>query len=72
MDSAIRPVPHNEELPIPIFEGFPQLESALSSEDDLSSTDSETTIASNDFPPSLLPPQLFSLNQGVEPNRKPE
>ena len=49
LDSAIRPVPHSEELPIPVFEGLPQLESALSSEDDLSSTDSEYTIADNDF-----------------------
>ena len=63
MDSAIRPVPRSKELPIPVFEGLPQLESALSSEDDLSSTDSETTIADNDFPPSLLPPQLFSQNE---------
>ena len=63
LDSAIRPVPHSEELSIPVFEGLPQLESALSSEDNLSSTDSETTIAENDFPPSLLPPQLFSQNE---------
>ena len=63
MDSAIRPVPHSEELPIPVFEGLPQLESALSSEDDLSSTDSETTIADYDFPLSVLPPQLFSQNE---------
>ena len=63
MDSAIRPVPHSEELLIPVFEGLPQLESALSREDDLSSTDSETAIADNDFPPSLLPPQLFSQNE---------
>ena len=40
---------------------MPQLESALSSEDDLSSTDSETTIPDNDFPP-LLPPQIFLRN----------
>ena len=63
LDSAIRPVPHSEELPIPVFKGLPQLESALSSEDDLSSTDSETTIADNNFRPSLLPPQLFSQNE---------
>ena len=63
LDSAIRPVPPSEELPIPAFEGLPQLESALSSEDNLSSTDSETTIADNDFPPFLLPPQLFSQNE---------
>ena len=60
LDSAIRPVPHSEELPIPVFEGLPQLESALSSKDDLSSTDSETIIADNDFPPSLLPEVEFS------------
>ena len=63
MDSTIRPVPHSEELPIPVFEGLPQLESALSSEDDLSSTDIETTIADNNFSPSLSPPQLFSQNE---------
>ena len=61
--SFARLAPHSEELPIPVFEGLPQLESALSSEDGLSSTDSETTIADNDFPPSLLPPQLFSQNE---------
>ena len=53
LDSAIRPVPHSEELPVPVFEG------TISSKDDLSSTDTETTIAGSDFPPSLLPPQLF-------------
>ena len=63
LDSAIRPVPHSEELPIPVFEGLPQLESVLSSEDDLFSTNSETTIADNAFPPSLLLPQLFSQNE---------
>ena len=72
LDSAIRPVPHSEELPIPVFESLPQLESALSSEDDLSSTDSETTIADNDFPPSLLPPQLFSQNELNDLARDPQ
>ena len=62
-DLAIRSATHSEELPIPVFEGLLQLESALSSEDDLSSTDSETTIADNIFSPSLLPPQLFSQNE---------
>ena len=60
LDSAIRPVPHSEELPVPVFEGLPQLEPTLSSEDDLSSTDAETTFADKDFTPSLLTPQLFS------------
>ena len=72
MDSAIRPVPHSEELPIPVFEGLSHLESALSSEDDLSSTDSETTIADNDFPPSLVPSQLFSQNELNDLARYPQ
>ena len=63
MDSAIRPVPHSKELPVPVFKGLPQLESTISSEDDPSLTDTETTIANNDFPPSLLPPQLFSQEE---------
>ena len=58
LDSAIRPVPHSEELPVPALEGLPQFESTISNEDDLSSTDTETTFVDNDFPPSLLPPQL--------------
>ena len=72
LDLAIRPISNSEEHPIPVFEGLPQLESALSSEDDLSSTDSETTIADNDFPPSLLPPQLFSQNELNDSTRDPQ
>ena len=63
LDSAIRPVPHSEELPFPVFEGLPQLEFTIFSADDLSSTDTETTIADYDFPPSLSPPQLFSQKE---------
>ena len=59
LDSAIRPVSHSEELPVPVFKGLSKLESTISSEDDLSSTDIETTIADNDFPPSLLSHNYF-------------
>jgi len=48
-----------------VFEGLPQLESSLSSEDEDVSIDSDNTLADNDFPPSLLSLQRFS--QG-EPN----
>jgi len=49
LDSAIRPVPHSEELPVPVFEGLPQLESSLSSEEDVS-IDSDDNLADNDVP----------------------
>jgi len=63
LDSAIRPVPYSEELPVPVFEGLPQLESPLSSEEEDVSIDSDNTLADNDFPPSLLSPQLFSQGE---------
>jgi len=63
INSAIRPVPHSEELPVPVFEGLPQLESSLSSEEEDISIDSNNTLADNDFPPSLLSPQLFSQGE---------
>jgi len=63
LNSAIRPVPHSEELPVPDFEGLPQLESSLSSEEVDVSIDSDNTLADNDFPPSLLSPQLFSQGE---------
>jgi len=47
------PVPHSEELPVPVFEGLPQLESSLSSEEEDVSIDSDNTLADNDFLPSL-------------------
>jgi len=59
LDSAIRRVPHNEELSAPVFEGLPQLESSLSSEEEDVSIDSDNTLTDNDFPPSLLSLQLF-------------
>ena len=38
LDSAIRPVPYNKELPVPIFESLPQLESFFSSKEEDVST----------------------------------
>ena len=59
LDSAIRPVLHSEELPISVFEGLPQLESSLSSEEEDVLIDSDNTLADSDFLPSLLSPKLF-------------
>jgi len=63
LNSAIRPVPHSEELPVPVFKGLSQLESFLSSEEEDISIDSNNTLADNNFPPSLLSPQLFSQGE---------
>jgi len=63
LNSAIRPVPHIEELPAPVFESLPQLESSLSSEEEDVSIDSNNSLTDNDFPPSLLSPQLFSQGE---------
>jgi len=63
IDSAMRPIPHSEELPVPVYEGLPQLESSLSSEEEDVSIDSNNTLADNDFPPSLLSPQIFSQGE---------
>ena len=48
--SAIRPVPHSEELPVPVFESLPQLESSFSSEEEDVSTDNDNILADNNFP----------------------
>ena len=63
LDSAIRPVPHSEELPVLVFKGLPQLQSSLSSQEENISSDSDETLADNDFPPSLLSPQLLSQGE---------
>jgi len=55
LDSAIRPVPHSEELPVAVFEGLPQLESSLSSEEEDVSIDSNNTLADNGLPPLFYP-----------------
>jgi len=58
-DSEIRPVPHSEELPAPVFEGLLQVDSLLRDEE-LVSTDSDSTLADNDLLHCFLSPQLFS------------
>ena len=59
LDSAIRPVLHSKELPVPVFEGLPQLESSLSSEEEEVSIDSDNTLADNDFPHLFYPCNSF-------------
>jgi len=63
INSAIRPVPHSEELPVRVFEGLLELESSLYSEEEDVSIGSNNTLADNDFPPSLLSPQVFSQGE---------
>jgi len=60
LDFAIRRVPHSEELPVPVFEGLPQLESSLSSEEEDVSIDSDNTLlAYSDFPNLFYPRNSF-------------
>ena len=65
LKSAIRPIPHCNKIPVPIFKGLPELE-LLGSEEDQTpvwSTDgSEDTISDIGFPSSSLP-QLFSQEE---------
>ena len=67
LESAIRSIPHCNEIPVPVFKGLPELELPGSKEDQdsvLSTDSSEATVLDVGFLPfSLL--QLFS--QG-EPN----
>jgi len=65
LDSAIRPVPHSEELPVPVFEGLPQLESSLSSEEEDVSINSDNTLADNDFPHLFYPRNSFPKESGM-------
>ena len=65
LESAIRPIPHGNEIPIPVFKSLPKLELPGSEEDQasvLSTDSSEDTVSGIDFPPSLLP-QLFSQRE---------
>ena len=65
LESAIRPIPHCNEIPVPVFEGLPELELPGSKEGQASvfSTDSsDSTVSDVDFPPSSLP-QLFSQGE---------
>ena len=62
LESAIRPIPHCNEIPVSIFKGLLELELPAFEENQASvlSTDSnEDTVSDVGFPPSLLP-QLFS------------
>ncbi len=65
LQSAIRPIPHCNEIPVPVFKGLPKFEMPGFEEDQASvlSTDSiEDTVSDVDFPPSSLP-QLFSQGE---------
>ena len=65
LESAIRPIPHCNEIPVPVFKGLPELELLGFEEDQASvlSTDSSVdTVSCVGFPPSLLP-QLFSQRE---------
>ena len=65
LESAIRPIPHCNEIPVPVFEGLPELELPGSKGDQASvfSTDSsDSTVSDVNFPPSSLP-QLFSQGE---------
>jgi len=59
LDSAIRPVPRSDELPVAVFEGLTQLESSLSSKEEDVSVDSDETLADNDFPHLFYPRNSF-------------
>ena len=65
LESAIWPILHCNEIPVPVFKGLPELELPGSEEDQASilSTDSSVdTVSDVGFPPSLLP-QLFSQRE---------
>ena len=56
-----RPIPHCNEIPVPVFKGLPELELPGSEENQasvLSTDSSEATLSDIGFPPSSLP-QLF-------------
>jgi len=57
LESAIRPVQHSEELPVPVLEGLPQLESSLSSEEEDVLTDSDNPLAGISFTLATLFPR---------------
>ena len=65
LESAIRPIPHCSEIPVPVFKGLPELELPGSEEDKgsvLSTDSSEATGSDAGFPPSSLP-RLFSQGE---------
>ncbi|XP_077974510.1 uncharacterized protein LOC144430449 [Styela clava] len=62
LESAIRPIPHCNEIPVPVFEGLPELELPCSEEYQTSTESSEGTVSDIWFSPSSLP-QLFSQEE---------
>ena len=65
LEFAIRPIPHCNEIPAPVFKVLPELELHSSKGDQvfvLSTDSSEDTVLDVNFPPSLLP-QLFSQEE---------
>ena len=61
LEFAFRPIPHCNEVRVPVFKGFPELKLPGSEKDQasvLSTDSSEDTVSDVGFPPSL--PQLFS------------
>ena len=65
LESAIRPITHYNEIPVPVFEGLPELELPGSEEDQasiLSTDNSEATVSDVGFPPSSLL-QFFSQGE---------
>ena len=79
LEPAIRPIPHCNEIPAPVFKGLLELELPGSEEDQgsiLSTDSSVDTVLDVGFPPSLLP-QLFSqeelnnLTRDVNPSEEP-
>ena len=65
LEFAIRPIPHGNEIPVPVFKGLPKLKLPGSEEDQafvLSTDSSEDTVSDVGFPLSTLP-QLFSQGE---------
>ena len=65
LESAIRPIPHCNEIPVLVFKGLLKLELLGSEEDQasvLSTGSGEATVSNLGFPPSSLP-QLFSQGE---------
>ena len=62
LESAIRPIPHSNEIPVPVFEGFPELESPGSEEDQASvlSTDSSVDTILDQFSSFFTTTAFFS------------
>ena len=65
LESAMRPIPHCNDIPVPVVESLPELELPGSKEDQasvFSNDSSDSTVSDVDFPPSSLP-RLFSQGE---------